>query len=197
MLVVVYSSPDGGVTEVIPSPFARLCSGFDSGGVLTTVDPPTALDILTQAIGAIPFTPIYAETEEEFVSRIQAKDVPQDAPNQTVLDDSALPGPETLRYAWVLNNGLVSVSEQRTAAYKSEQVAKMSVSPRQARLALRAAGLLDQVTVAVNAAGGDTLITWEYATEFLRSSPLIKQLGTSLNISDDVVDQLFIAAATY
>ncbi|MFI4971136.1 MAG: hypothetical protein ACHP7H_00535 [Hyphomicrobiales bacterium] len=72
-----------------------------------------------------------------------------------------------------------------------------SVTSRQARLSLLAAGLLDQVTSAVNNAGGATLITWEYATVFMRTDPLIKQIGTSLNLSDAVIDQLFVTAATY
>lgn len=71
-----------------------------------------------------------------------------------------------------------------------------SVTPRQARLALLGAGLLDQVTAAVNAAGGATLITWEYATEFDRTDPLIAQIGSSLNLTSDQIDALFATAAT-
>jgi hypothetical protein len=71
-----------------------------------------------------------------------------------------------------------------------------SVTPRQARLALLAAGLLDQATAAVTAAGGATLITWEYATEFLRSDPLIISIGSSLNLTSAQIDALFAQAAT-
>lgn len=71
-----------------------------------------------------------------------------------------------------------------------------SVTPRQARLALLGAGLLDQVTTSVNSAGGATLITWEYASVFLRTDPLITQIGASLNLTDAQIDALFVQAAT-
>jgi len=70
-----------------------------------------------------------------------------------------------------------------------------SVSPRQARLALLAAGLLDQVQAAVDAAGGATKITWEYATEFLRTDPLIASIGEALGLTDEQIDVLFRYAA--
>jgi hypothetical protein len=68
------------------------------------------------------------------------------------------------------------------------------VTPRQARLALNAAGLLDAVNAAVNAAGGATLITWEYATQIERNDPLISQIGSSLGLTDAQIDDLFIEA---
>jgi hypothetical protein len=74
--------------------------------------------------------------------------------------------------------------------------AVISVTPRQARLALLAAGLLDQASAAVAAAGGATLITWEYATEFLRNDPLIISIGASLNLTPAQIDALFAQAAT-
>lgn len=71
-----------------------------------------------------------------------------------------------------------------------------SVTPRQARLALFGAGLLDQVTAAVNAAGGPTLISWEYASVFERTDPLIATLAASLNLTAEQLDALFTVAAT-
>jgi hypothetical protein len=71
-----------------------------------------------------------------------------------------------------------------------------SVTPRQARLALLANGLLDQVTASVNSAGGATLITWEYASVFLRTDPLITSIGAALNLTDAQIDALFVQAAT-
>lgn len=69
------------------------------------------------------------------------------------------------------------------------------VTPRQARLALLGAGLLDQVEAAVTAAGGATQITWEYATQILRDDPLILQIGASLGLTQAQIDALFITAA--
>lgn len=71
-----------------------------------------------------------------------------------------------------------------------------SVSPRQARLALLAAGLLDQVEAAVNAAGGATKVSWDYATQINRTDPLIMTIGASLSLTQDQIDTLFKFAAT-
>ena len=70
-----------------------------------------------------------------------------------------------------------------------------SVSMRQARLALLAAGLLDQVEVAMQSASQAEQIEWEYATEVRRDSPLVTSMTAALGWSSEQVDQLFIAAA--
>jgi hypothetical protein len=71
-----------------------------------------------------------------------------------------------------------------------------SVTPRQARLALLNAGLLDHVEAAVQSAGGATRITWEYASYISRSDPLITGIGASLNLTESQIDDLFRAAGT-
>lgn len=71
-----------------------------------------------------------------------------------------------------------------------------TVTPRQARLALLAAGLLDQVEAAVASAGGATKITWDYAAVINRDDPLITTLGASLNLTSAQIDALFTQAAT-
>lgn len=91
--------------------------------------------------------------------------------------------------AWVANGGVPD-------PYVPPAPAIQPVSPRQARLALLGAGLLDKVQAAVNAAGGATLITWEYATQFNRNDPMIVQIGASLNLTSAQIDQLFVTAAT-
>lgn len=70
-----------------------------------------------------------------------------------------------------------------------------SVTPRQAKLALLGAGLLDQVEAAVAASDKATQISWEYAIEFRRSEPLINDLGKQLGLTDEQIDQLFITAS--
>jgi len=74
-----------------------------------------------------------------------------------------------------------------------------SVTMRQARLALLGAGLLAQVNEAVAAmpgAEGDAArITWEFSGEVRRNDPLVVQLASSLNLSDEQLDQLFTTAA--
>jgi hypothetical protein len=71
-----------------------------------------------------------------------------------------------------------------------------AVTPRQARLALLGAGLLDQVNTAINAAGGASLITWEYASVIERNDPLINMLGQALGLTSDGIDALFVTAST-
>lgn len=71
-----------------------------------------------------------------------------------------------------------------------------SVTARQARLALHAAGLLDQVEAAVAAAGGATQIEWEYATTIERASPLLAAISGGLGLTAEQVDALFSQAAT-
>ena len=70
------------------------------------------------------------------------------------------------------------------------------VTPRQARLALNAAGLLDKVNAAVAAADPATQITWEFATQIDRNDPLIAALAGVLNLSSAQIDTLFAQAAT-
>lgn len=71
-----------------------------------------------------------------------------------------------------------------------------SVTPLQGRLALLSANLLDQATVAVTAAGGAALLTWEYASIWDRNDPLIMQLGAALGLTSSQIDQLFTTAST-
>jgi hypothetical protein len=70
-----------------------------------------------------------------------------------------------------------------------------TVSQRQARIALSRAGLLPQVESAVQAAGGEVQITWDYADVINRSDPLITTIGTQLNLTSAQIDQLFQLAS--
>lgn len=71
------------------------------------------------------------------------------------------------------------------------------VSPYQARMALHAAGLLDDVEALM----ADATITraakiaWEYATTWQRDSQFIAELAPALGLSEAQIDDLFIAAA--
>ncbi len=72
----------------------------------------------------------------------------------------------------------------------------ITITPRQARLVLHGASLLDPVEAAVKAAGGATQITWEYATQIDRNAPLISALSESLGLKSAQVDALFRTAST-
>lgn len=74
-----------------------------------------------------------------------------------------------------------------------------SVTPRQLRLALLSAGRLAQVQAFVDSgyAPQEAVISWEYATEFLRSDPMLNQLAGALTppMGGEEIDQLFLAAS--
>jgi hypothetical protein len=85
----------------------------------------------------------------------------------------------------------------KTINYEAKpSIVPSKITPRQARLALLGAGILDQVEAAVNAAGGATKITWEYATEINRGDTLIAALSKSLGLTEETVDYLFRTAST-
>ena len=76
----------------------------------------------------------------------------------------------------------------------SVHYAKVScVTMRQARLALLSKGLLDIVdSILVDQSDK---ISWEYATEVYRNSPIVSKLQTELNLTDEVLDTLFLEAS--
>lgn len=75
-----------------------------------------------------------------------------------------------------------------------------SVTMRQARLALHAAGLLSGVDAAIAAmpepAKTAALIEWEYASAVERNAGLVPAMAAALGMSDADIDDLFITAAT-
>jgi hypothetical protein len=71
-----------------------------------------------------------------------------------------------------------------------------SVTPLQARRALRQAGLLAAVEAAVAQADDDTQDAWQYALSIERSNPIIAALAAQLDMTDEQIDDLFRLAAT-
>ena len=67
------------------------------------------------------------------------------------------------------------------------------VTMRQARLQLLSAGLLDAVNMALEN-DPTAKIEWEYATHVHRNSLLISGLQGALGLTDEQVDEMFIAA---
>jgi hypothetical protein len=116
---------------------------------------------------------------------------PQGATVIEITDDTTTADPQATYGGQVYDATANTLSPAPPPAPTVPQV----VSPKQARIALLNAGLLDQVQAAVDAAGGATKIAWEYATEISRTDPLIETLAQSLQLTDAQVDQLFTAAA--
>lgn len=73
------------------------------------------------------------------------------------------------------------------------------VTMRQARLAMLGAGILDEVEAAIAAMEGDqgraARIDWEYALDVRRDWPLINALGSQLGLTEQQINDLFMAAA--
>lgn len=100
----------------------------------------------------------------------------------------------------MVNGVRVQMTAQEEADFLAASVppslVPQSVTPRQARLALSAAGLLGTVNDAVAVSDDSTRISWEYATEVRRDNPLIAQVASGLNLTDAQIDALFVSAAS-
>lgn len=74
-----------------------------------------------------------------------------------------------------------------------------SVTMRQARLALHAAGLLSGVNAAIASleepAKTAAQIEWEYASAVERNAGLVPAMATALGMTERQIDDLFVAAA--
>jgi len=74
-----------------------------------------------------------------------------------------------------------------------------AVTMRQARLALRARGLLSSVQPAIDALPADdrekAQIEWDYSNELQRNNPFVTLLGAALGLDSTAIDQLFVEAS--
>lgn len=71
----------------------------------------------------------------------------------------------------------------------------LSISPRQARLALLSLGLLDRVNEMVEQGPAELRIAWEFSIEVRRDDPGVIALATQLGIADQL-PELFAMGAT-
>ena len=94
----------------------------------------------------------------------------------------------------------VDLTPEELASVLQAKRAAMSCSMRQARLALLQSSLLAQVDPAIAAMPepqrSHAAIEWEYATTVQRTSPFVLELGSSLGLDDDQLDELFALAVT-
>jgi hypothetical protein len=97
---------------------------------------------------------------------------------------------------WYVNVLVSAVAEAPSPSpgEPSAPRAPLSVSPRQARLALHALGLLDQVDALVAQGPAELRISWEFSTEVRRDDPGVIALATHLGIADRL-PELFTMAA--
>lgn len=86
------------------------------------------------------------------------------------------------------NNGFVTQEPKSTILVPS------TITIRQARLQLLEVGLLDDVEALVSQ-DRKWQIEWEYATEVERISPLIESVKEAMSLTDEQIDNMFIAAS--
>lgn len=73
-----------------------------------------------------------------------------------------------------------------------------SVTPWQAREALRLAGILAQVNAHIDGLGDDhaAYVAWHYAERIRRNSPFVETLAPTFGLSEAQLDALFVQAAS-
>lgn len=118
-------------------------------------------------------------------------------------EDCHIPVDEPQRLAWVIYraNEARDGLELMPSAEPAPAPVPQSVTRRQARQALLLAGLLDDVPAAITAIPDETQrrmaqIEWEDSLEFVRTRPLVIQIGAALGLDDAALDQMFITAAS-
>lgn len=101
------------------------------------------------------------------------------------------------QFQWTGAEWLSLDADQQTAfaAAVAKRLVPVSVSMRQARLALLGAGLLSTVQTFINTAPEATQIEWDYATDIWRDRDLVVGIGSTLGLTDAQIDALFIQAA--
>lgn len=132
MKKIIYTHPDGGLSVIHPTVGARLAFFITlaDGAVLPPgANSEAAAGIPPQPVDSIlRFWPVpgavakWAETEDQFVARIRAKDVPADAIDVQIVDESAIPTDRTFRNAWTAGAGRVEHDMAKAREIKREQL---------------------------------------------------------------------------
>lgn len=114
-------------------------------------------------------------------------------------------GVETLYYVFESEDKAKALlgwdGEQYCPQYDQPQVVPEAITNRQAKLALLAAGLLDDAESAIVGISDDATrravqIEWDYAGEFRRDWPTLETLASIMGLATEDVDALFIAGST-
>ena len=87
------------------------------------------------------------------------------------------------------------IAEWEEEAFR-QYYASTVITPRQARLALLNAGLLNAVEAYVATQSRSVQIEWEFANEIRRDWQPVLQAASALGLSNAQVDELFMSAAS-
>ena len=141
---------------------------------------------------------LFSPSARGFFDPAVHKSIPTDATEISATEYAALMDAQASGQEIVVSGGR-PVAQARPAKTAAEilaaQRAAMVVSRAQARLALLAAGLLDDIEAAVAEGDRATQIAWADATTFRRDSPTLSAIAAAIGMSDDDIDDLFRAAA--
>ncbi len=153
--VIVTTDTDGNVAVCQPAPHARLVT-TDNGIVPFYNSGP---------IRQLPPDDIpWAETEDEFVQRIREKDIPDDAINVTIVEDTDLPG-RKFRNAWkqdaegkptvdmpkARNLHMDKIREVRNEELKKERRGSFSINDLESRVGRRSIRTTASIFITANA----------------------------------------------
>ena len=94
---------------------------------------------------------------------------------------------EQLRFAPPISDEAID----KAVAKRKDELKVKAITPRQARLALHRAGLLDEVATAL-AADKEMEIWWEYSLDIQRNHEMVIVLGAQLGLTEVQLDQLFV-----
>lgn len=156
---------------------------------------PLSLTDLRRAFTQVNFavTPAAAELRPFGIVWVSAVEPPAYEPDsETLIEDT----PQCVAGEWVQTWLVEAIPPEEAGARLQSRRAGMVCSPRQARQALFAAGLLGAVTAWIAAADEATRIDWEFATEIRRDWPPIAACASALGLTAAQLDGLFIQAAT-
>jgi len=113
--------------------------------------------------------------------------------NLHVLDSS--------KFEYLLPAGCIQITDDEAQVIQTAQLAAIpviipsSLTMKQARLALLAAGYLDTVIAGVSQMSREAQIDWEFSATVERSDPLTEALALALGLDDAALDALFTSGA--
>lgn len=172
MNIIIYTNTLGQLVEVYPSPYARLCLGAIKDKETITFESPCCLDALVSAWGSNTFTPIYAETEDEFTNRIKDRTVPKEATDVTIIHTSSIPVDYTFRDAWYISNGAIIINIE-----KAKEVVKQT-------LRLNRKLVLQELDIAYIRAVEDKVDTTKITVEKQRLRDITKKVELARSIDE-------------
>ena len=150
---------------------------------LIDIDPETGEETSAQSVieFKLPRDLTGVDLSEFGAALVQASQPPETASNQVAVLDGVEIVDGVWTQKWRVDNVPVEVPQ--------------SVTMRQAQLALHAAGHLDAVEAAIEAAGVVAQIEWKAAKDVHRDSALVAMMAGVLDLDDAALDALFVDAA--